>query len=327
MPRLSVVIPTLGRHATLGRALDRLAEHAADALEVEVVVAADALEPDPEGVDRLVAARVPGGRVVRGGRPGASAARNAGWRAARAPLVLFLGDDVLATPRLIERHRARHEEHPQEEVGCLGHVRWAPELRVTPFMRWLDRGVHFHFSAIAGDWAGWGHLYTANVSLKRSLLERSGGFDEEAFPFLYEDLDLGRRLADLGLRLRYDREAVGEHLHAPTLEDYAERVAAIAPAERRFVARYPDVRPYFHDLFSEAAAIPAGRGWGARLAPWVPPRVPLAGPAVRRRAELSYRQALAPAFLDAWARAGADQGPPSPERAASSAGSEPGGPK
>ena len=55
MPRLSVVIPTLGRHATLARALDRLAKHAAE--DVEVVVAADALEPDPEGVDRLVAAR------------------------------------------------------------------------------------------------------------------------------------------------------------------------------------------------------------------------------------------------------------------------------
>lgn len=325
MPRLSVVIPTLGRHATLARTLDRLVAHAAP--DIEVIVAPDALEPDPEGVERLAAARVPRGRIVRPERPGASAARNAGWRAARAPLVLFLGDDVLATPRLLERHRAQHDEHPQNEVACLGHVRWAPELRVTPFMRWLDRGVQFQFSAIAGEWAGWAHLYSANVSLKRALLERSGGFDEEAFPFLYEDLDLGRRLADLGLRLRYDREAVAEHLHAPTLEGYAERLAAIAPAERRFVARYPDVRPYFHDLFSEAAAIPAGRGRGARLAPWIPPWVPLAGRAVRRRAELSYRQALAPTFLDAWARADADQEPFSPDRAASSAGSEPGGPK
>ena len=325
MSRLSVVIPTLGRPATLARALDRLVAYAN--ADVEIVVAADAREPDPEGVGRVVAARAPRSVFVRGGRPGASAARNAGWRAARAPLVLFLGDDVLATPGLLERHVARHDEHPEDEVACLGHVRWAPELRVTPFMRWLDRGVQFDYSSIAGEWTGWAHFYTVNVSLKRALLERSGGFDEEAFPFLYEDLDLGRRLADLGLRLRYDREAVGDHLHAPTLDDYRERVAAIAPAERRFVARYPEFRPYFHYLFSQAAAIPSGRGWGARLAPWVPPSVPLVGPAVHRRAELSYRQALAPAFLDAWARADVDQEPPSPERAASSAGSDPGGPK
>jgi len=325
VPRLSVVIPTLARHATLARALERLAGHGPE--DVEVIVAADALEPDPEAVEGMVGNLVARRRVVRAPRPGAAAARNAGWRAAQTPLVLFLDDDVLVADRLLEHHLACHAENPEEEVACLGHVRWAAELKVTPFMRWLERGVQFHFSSIAGEWAGWAHFYTANVSLKRALLERSGGFDEEAFPFHYEDLDLGRRLADLGLRLRYDRDAVGEHLHVQTLKRYAGRVAAIAPAERRFVARYPDVRPYFHDLFSEAAAIPAGRGWGARLAPWVPPRVPLVGPAVRWRAELSYRQALAPAFLDAWARAGADQEPPSPERAASSAGSEPGGPK
>ena len=168
-------------------------------------------------------------------------------------------------------------------------------------MRWLEQGPQFHYGSIAGDEAGWGHFYTANVSLRRAALEAVDGFDEETFPFHYEDLDLARRLHDgPGLRLLYARDAVADHLHAVTLDEYADRVAAIAPAERRFVERHPDVEPYFHRMFSEAARVPSGRGWGARLAPLVPERTPMLGPATRERASLYYRQRLAPAFLDAW---------------------------
>jgi glycosyltransferase involved in cell wall biosynthesis len=286
MPRLSVVIPTLGRRP---EALARVVAALPDG--VEVIVAADAAAGDDVSTE-----------TVRGARPGAAAARNAGWRAAGAPLVLFLDDDVVPGPALVASHLAVHDREPGDEVAVLGHVRWAPELRVTPFMRWLERGPQFHFVSIpAGGEAGWGHLYTANVSFKRAALEAVDGFDEEAFPFHYEDLDLGRRLADgPGLRLLYARDAIADHLHAVTLDEYAARVAGIAPAERRFVERYPDVEPYFHDMFTEAATIPPGRGWGARLAPFVPERVPLLGPAVHERASLFYRQRLAPAFLEAW---------------------------
>src|SRR3712207_9116347 len=74
--------------------------------------------------------------------------------------------------------------------------------------------------------SGWAHLYTTNVSLKRSLLEEAGGFDEE-LPFLYEDLDLGRRLHDLGLDLRYAPDAVAEHRHPATLERSEEHTSEL----------------------------------------------------------------------------------------------------
>jgi GT2 family glycosyltransferase len=284
VPRLSVVIPTLGRRP---QALARVVRSLPD--DVEVIVAADAAAGD-------VAAE-----TVRADHPGAAATRNAGWRAGSGELVLFLDDDVVPAAGLVERHLAVHDREDDPVVAVLGHVRWAPELRVTPFMRWLERGPQFHYGSIAGDEAGWAHFYTANVSLRRAALEAVGGFDEETFPFHYEDLDLARRLRDgPGLRLLYARDAVADHLHAVTLDEYASRVAAIAPAERRFVARYPDVDPYFHRMFSEAAAIPSGRGWGARLAPLVPERTPFLGPAIHNRASLYYRQRLAPAFLDAW---------------------------
>ena len=293
---ISVVINVLGRHDVLARVLDGL-QRQRDAPDLDVLVAPDAAEPDREGVAAAVAGRA---RIVEARRAGASAARNAGWRAASAPLVLFLGADILPAPRLVAEHLAWHAQHPQETVAVLGDVRWARGLRVTPFMRWLDRGWQFDYRAISGIDAGWGRFYTANVSVKRRLLERVGGFDEEAFPFHYEDLDIARRMADHGLRLLYNRAARGEHWHPRTLEDWRNRTADVAAAERRFVARWPDIKPFYRDTFARALAAPPARGRGVALARFVPRWVPVLGPRVDASFDMYFRQAIAPAYLAAW---------------------------
>ena len=136
VPELSIVIPTLRRRGTLRRVLDRLERQDSPA-RFEALVVADAAEPHPGGVDALLARRPYPARRLVGARPGASAARNAGIGAAAAPLVLFLDDDVMPERQLVGEHLAWHERHPREQVAVLGLVRWADELRVTPFMRWL----------------------------------------------------------------------------------------------------------------------------------------------------------------------------------------------
>jgi GT2 family glycosyltransferase len=266
---------------------------------------------DPEEDDSVAVAAAIGTRrfairhLHRRAR-GVSAARNAGWAAAEAPLVLFLGDDILAAPELVAEHLAWHGRHAGEPVAVLGHVRWARELRTTALMRWLDRGIQFDYGSIAGSDASWAHFYTANVSLPRALLATVDGFDEERYPFLYEDLDIGRRLADHGLRVVYNRRAEAEHLHPTDLEQWKRRMAATAAAERRWVQARPEMPAYFHDRFAEAAAAPAASELAARLARWVPERLPLAGPRVWRSADLWFCQQLAPGFLAAWEAAGSE---------------------
>ncbi len=241
--------------------------------------------------------------IVHSERGGASAHRNVGWQAATAPLVLFLDDDIIPTPRLVAEHVAWHDASSVPEVGVLGLVRWSPEVRVTPFMRWLDMGIQFDYARIQGADAGWEHLYTCNVSVHRDLLEKIGGFDEERFPFGYEDLDLGRRLARNGFRLLFNRAAEGHHLKTETLESWRRKVRQYAVAERQFIATYPDQRPYFYDLFRGAAAAPAARGRGARLARLISPTVPWLGRRVWQSYHTMCLQELAPAFLTAWEKA------------------------
>ncbi|HEV2813067.1 MAG TPA: glycosyltransferase, partial [Solirubrobacteraceae bacterium] len=249
-PQLSVVIPTLGRSVALPEALARL-DVQEGAPPFEVLVVADANAPPVDAA------------ALRAERPGASAARNVGLRAAAAPLVLFLGDDILASPRLVATHVAWHERLPDERVAVLGHVRWARRLRRTAFMAWLERGIQTDYGSIDGDRAGWGHFYTTNVSVKRAFALAADGFDED-LPFLYEDLDLARRLHDLGLDLRYAREAEAEHLHPAALEDWGARMEAVGRAERAFAAKHPDFEPYFRRRLGAAAEGRRARGRGAR---------------------------------------------------------------
>ncbi|MGI8806222.1 MAG: glycosyltransferase family 2 protein [Thermoleophilaceae bacterium] len=303
MPEISVVIPTLRRYDQLSRVLGHLERQEIDPNAFEVVVVSDAKEGNHAAVASAVGNRRYRVRRLAASVPGASSARNRGWRAAEGFLILFLDNDVLPIPQLLREHLAWHRRHPEQEAGVLGHVEWARELRVTPFMRWLDQGFQFGYGSIEGQEARWWHLYTANVSLKRALLERANGFDEDAFPFGYEDLDLGRRMEPLGFRLLYNRAARAEHLHACTLDEWRGTVARIAGAEYRFVRRYPDFKPFFLSQLTAESPQSALQRVTARLAGVVPREVPWLGPRVWASARARYRRELAPHFLEAWDRA------------------------
>lgn len=315
MPQeLAIVIPTLGRPQQLARALAHLQHQSSPLGRFEVVVVHG--EQDGEAVTSAIGRQPFAVRRLTSSDTSASAQRNVGWRSVSAPLVLFLDDDVLASPNLVAAHLRTHVRRPESEVGVLGLVRWAPKPRPTAFMRWLEQGIQFDFRGLQpGDDAAWWRFYTANASVKRALLEQVGGFDEANFPFGYEDLDIGARMAEHGFQLVYEPAARAEHLHPQTLEDWRERVRRIAQSEHRFCERHPGMPAYFHGLFSDAAAHPPARGRGVRLAPIIPRRLPWVGPRVWASFDMWHRQQLAGPFLAAWEAAGAQ-----------AVGSRPGGP-
>ena len=297
--KLSVVIATLDRVPLLSRVLDRLDRQTAAADDFEVVVAADAAEREMDAVRAATADRPYRVRVVQASVPGVSAARNRGWPEAEHPVVLFIGDDMLPAPELVQRHLDHHRRDPRPESGLIGHVRWARELKLTPFMRWLDEGMQFDFKTIPDSGPGWWHFIAANGSLKRDLLEKVGGFDE-SFRFGYEEMDLAIRLNELGLILSYDARAEVEHLHPPTIEGWRRRMRTVARAERQFVEKHPTFEPYFLPIFERAASKPPLRGRAVRLTRFVPHLPTKLRWRVWESIDVYFAQQLAPSFLEAW---------------------------
>ncbi len=228
---LSVVVPTRDRASVLERSLAALADQGAG----EVVVVDDgSTDGTPEVIAQhgwVRSVRLPG--------EGRSAAKNAGVAAAGGDIVLFMDDDVIATPGLVARHERHHAAHPEEDEALLGHVTWAPELEITRHMRWLERGGPlFAYDLIDDpDDVPFRMLYTANVSLKRAFLEP---FDTE-LP-IYEDTELGYRLSRRGLRLRYDPQAIGHHLRTETPERTERRMEEVGQAAALLHAKWPELR-------------------------------------------------------------------------------------
>jgi glycosyltransferase involved in cell wall biosynthesis len=230
---LSVVVPTYNRAAVLGRCLDALA--AQDPAPDEVVVVDDGSSDDTPAV----LARHDWVRAIRQPNGGRAAAKNAGVEAARGDVVLFLDDDVIATPGLVHLHAEHHRNRPAAHEALLGHVTWAPEIEVTRHMHWLEHGGPlFAYDEIDDrEDVPWKMLYTANVSLKREFLEP---FDTD-LP-IFEDSELAYRLTKRGLRLRYDPEALGWHLREETPERTERRMREVGQAAARLHAKWPELR-------------------------------------------------------------------------------------
>jgi GT2 family glycosyltransferase len=303
MPAISVVTPTLGRDA-LGRLLEGL--EAQEDQSFELVVGCE--EAHAERVEEIVGTRPFPARVVCVPVAGAGAShkRNAGIRAAAAPLILFLDDDVVPRPDVVRRHRDWHAAHPEPQMGLLGLVVWSPEITVTGFMRWVERGVQFEYEGILDDEAGWNRLYTANASIKRDIMLSVDGFDEDRLPYGYEDLDLAKRMHEQhGFRLMFDRDAIVEHLHEMTLDGWRTKMTWLAQSERAFTAKHPEMQPHFHTFFAYAAQRPPANGRGRHLMRFFHKPEGWLAERVWASADIWYRQQLAPDFLREWDAVGA----------------------
>lgn len=288
---LTVVIPTRDRWPILRTTLEGLRRQTVQGFEVVVVV---------DGTDQAPP-ELSGAKVITKEHGGPGAARNAGVASSDRPLLLFLGDDMVPAPDLVARHLERHRQDPAATTAVLGHVEWHPEVARSRILHWLDwSGTQFEFQSITGGEAGFGHFYSCNVSLKRELYLAAGGFDE-AFTYYYEDLDLGYRLADEGMRLVYEADAVALHLHGYTWPGLVARFEGIARGERMMAAKHPWFTPHFRERLMGAARQPnrsRAWTWAADLLPAATGRLRTAA---RRRANTWYQQQLAPAFANAWA--------------------------
>ncbi len=245
-PFLSVVIPTYRRLDLLQRVLRELQEQIALLSDAaEVVVCDDAsndgtaewLAQEAEAVPLALAWSA----LAANGGP--ARARNAAIRRARGDVILLLGDDIVPGPGLLDRHVRWHRAHPAEELALLGRTTWPDNMAVTPFMEFLEtdgREMFMNYRDLPVDRPVSGmFFYTCNVSFKRALHPRVGGFDER-FPFAsHEDLEFGIRLEQAGVRLFYDPEALGYHWHVLDIPGTVRRVYRMGYSSTLFWQRVP----------------------------------------------------------------------------------------
>src|SRR3954447_12678138 len=208
-PRLSVVIPSYNRRAALARCLAALAVQTAEPSAFEVVVV---LDGSTDGSDALLAGLDPPHALRFETQPnrGVAAARNRGIALAAAPLVLFLDDDIVAGPGLVEGHLRAHEAGDVMVMGALElRLHRPPDAVTARFLAWWDG----HYARLG---SGERRLdatacYSGNLSLPVAAARAIGGFDETLRRS--EDVDFGQRAIDHGLRFVFAADA-------PAVQDF-----------------------------------------------------------------------------------------------------------
>lgn len=226
----SVVLPTYNRFDALERTLHALEKQTLPKELFEIIVVDDGSSDTTHEVLNQFAEHTENrfSYAVLKENGGPAQARNVGLSMIRGSVVLIIGDDIEPDSLLLEKHFYFHKQHSGEKYAMLGHVSFPEELSSSTFMNWLEddgRNYFFNYAELeSGEEAGPIFFYTCNVSVKASLLNKSGWFDE-SFPYAsHEDLELGYRLADKGMKLVYDPTARGYHWHVLTIEGIARRV-------------------------------------------------------------------------------------------------------
>jgi len=230
---ISVIIPTFNRGHVLGKTLRGYAEQSGDHQICEVLVVDDGSTDNTASVAQEWSnnsiLRV---RYLKQENRGPAAARNHAIREAKGELLLLGDDDIIPSSKMVAEHVAWHHKHPEQNLGVLGLVNWAPEMNPTPFMKWSGLyGPQFNFGLFTdGMELDFRYAYGCNLSVKAAFLAEHGVFNESIRSAGWEDLELCYRLNAHGFRLYYDSEAVGYHYKFESFENARRRIEKLYSA-------------------------------------------------------------------------------------------------
>lgn len=205
----SVVIPTYNRRPILEKCLVALENQVlpeASAVEGYEVVVVDDGSTDGT-VAWLQQAAFPHVRLVEQDHQGPAAARNLGIANAKGDTIIFIDSDLVVTPDFLRAH----SETLQQEAQRLGSDRLFTYGRVINTCN-FDNPTAEPFKVTDFSAA---YFATGNVAIARHWLEKAGTFDTRFQLYGWEDLELGVRLKQLGLKLVKCPDAVGYHWHPP----------------------------------------------------------------------------------------------------------------
>ena len=241
--QLSVIIPTYNRKNSLIKCLDALFNQTYSKSNFEIIIIDDG---STDGTEEVVKSVINDSlcklKYLKQENKGPSAARNLGIKSSSGDVVIFIGDDIIATETLLSEHAKWHKKYPEKHVAILGYITWPPDFKITPFMKYIDEnGIQFGFKLINNkEDVPYNFFYTSNISLKRVYLLENGLFDED-FPYAaWEDIELSYRLKKKGLRIVYNSEAVAYHHHAFKRGDYCRRMEISGNAAKIFKEKHPE---------------------------------------------------------------------------------------
>ncbi len=214
-PKLSVVIPTLGRPFVVRTLSSLVAAHGSERLEVFLV--GTIRDPAMAGEIQRLVERHP--RIqhltLSFARGDSSEKKNAGARAARAEVVAFLDDDVIVAPDWPERIT---EPFDDPRVGLVSGPSLVPaDISIAARLAGLALSSpaagyvadRYRRRAAPPREVKWSQIIGCNMALRKAVLKEIGFFDPRFWPG--EEMLASYRASQGGHRIIFHPQAVVEH--------------------------------------------------------------------------------------------------------------------
>ncbi|USR90891.1 glycosyltransferase [Phormidium yuhuli AB48] len=201
----TVIIPTYNRLPILKKCLQGLEQQqlTPPSSGYEVLVIDDGSNDGTwEWLDSYQT-RMPQLRCFRQQNAGPAAARNLGLEQANGDIIVFIDSDLVVTEQFLQAH----SQGLQEGIKTLGHERLFTYGAVINTCNFENPTAEPYkltdFSAA--------YFATGNVAIPKHLLDKVGNFDTRFKQYGWEDLELGVRLKNIGVKLIKCPQAAGYH--------------------------------------------------------------------------------------------------------------------
>lgn len=206
-PTVSVVIATLNRHQTLRRTLPALFKQE-DWFDEVIIV--DQTDEIPSWFKKFLA-RFPKVRFERFSIKRLTSARNYGAKLAQGEIIVFVDDDSLVLPGFFKAHLKSYKD--PEVGGVTGReiLQEDPSFSTSGKGQTITEKGEIIPNTTSKDRGEVDSLWGANMSLRRRLLEKIGGFDEDIL-LIRDESDVSLRLKLLGYKIIYEPKAKIIHL-------------------------------------------------------------------------------------------------------------------
>jgi GT2 family glycosyltransferase len=214
MPQIAVAIPTRNRPDHAEPCVRAVLANPEPDLEVILIDQSDDDATELAVAGHRADARF---RYVRTSSRGASNARNLGLQLSQAPLIAFTDDDCRVAPDWLARIRTIFAQDPSAGI-VYGRVRIPAQLRAGGFGAEFEPGDREYQGCYPSFAVPWG--IGANMSVRRSLIDRIGAFDPllgPGSPFhAGEEVDLMIRALAAGTKIVNAAEVEVAHLGVRT---------------------------------------------------------------------------------------------------------------
>jgi GT2 family glycosyltransferase len=241
--RVTIQLCTYNRAALLERVLDGCFEQTADPDSYEVVLVNDGSSDDtPAVIERARQRATCRFEVIDQQNSGLAKGRNAGIARATGERIIFIDDDVLPTPNFVEEHLRSHDAAPLAIVrgGAIN----VESFDTLPPATWRLKDYSGNF------------FWTTNVSVPLQTIRAIGGFNDTFAEYGWEDIDVGLRLRQGGVKAVFNPRALVYHWKPRPRSGNVEKMIRQARAQARTAVQLAQIHPHWRVYLATGDNLP-----------------------------------------------------------------------